>query len=81
MENACQYLARMIVMWQTAKINSRFPVKLSVHDEAVCVPPEAQELECRAWMQLCLSEAPAWCRGDIPLACEIGVGKSYGDAK
>jgi branched-chain amino acid transport system permease protein len=26
-----------IVMWQTARINQRYPVKLSVHDEAVCV--------------------------------------------
>jgi DNA polymerase len=81
MENACQYLARMIVMWQTAKINSQFPVALSVHDEAVCVVPKEQELECVSWMTACLSEAPPWCRGSIPLSCEVGVGESYGTAK
>jgi DNA polymerase bacteriophage-type len=81
MENACQYLARMIVMWQTAKINSRYPVALSVHDEAVCVVPKEQELECVSWMTACLSEAPPWCRGSIPLSCEVGVGNSYGEAK
>lgn len=80
-ENLCQHAARAIVMWQTARVHQRFPVSLSVHDEIVCVVRDEEVEACRAYMQESLSLAPAWCRGAIPLACEIGVGKSYGAAK
>lgn len=77
----CQHVARQIVMWQTARINELYPVALSVHDEVVCVVPDAKVKDCEAYMIESLSMAPKWCRGDIPLACEVGVGASYGDAK
>lgn len=80
-ENWSQHVAGRIVLWQTARINERFPVALSVHDEAVCVVPDERVDEARAYMEECLSMAPSWCRGHIPLACEVGVGKSYGEAK
>jgi len=80
-ENISQHAARHIVMWQTARINRRFPVALSVHDEAVCVVTDARVDECKEWMQVCLREAPPWCRGSIPLDCEVEVGRTYGDAK
>lgn len=80
-ENYCQHVARQIVMWQTARLNERYPVALSVHDEAVCVVKNSEVDAARAYMEECLSMAPPWCRDDIPLACETGVGQSYGDAK
>lgn len=80
-ENYCQHVARQIVMWQTARINQRYPVALSVHDEAVCVVRDEELEEARAYMTECLSLAPPWCRGAIPLACETGVGDSYGTAE
>lgn len=80
-ENLCQYLAGRIVLWQTTRINQRYPVALSVHDEAVIVVPDAEVPDAVAYMNECLSLAPPWCRGQIPLACEVGVGKSYGEAK
>lgn len=80
-ENLSQHAAMQIVMWQTARINERFPVKLSVHDEAVCVVREEELDEARAYMEECLSMAPKWCRGVIPVACETGIGPSYGMAK
>lgn len=69
-----------IVMWQTARINERYPVKLSVHDEAVCVVKEDELDEARAYMEECLAMTPKWCRS-IPVACETGAGVSYGLAK
>ena len=69
-----------IVMWQTARINQRYPVKLSVHDEAVCVVRNEELTEARAYMEECLAMTPKWCRS-IPVACETGIGPSYGDAK
>jgi len=80
-ENLSQHAARHIVMWQTARINSRYPVKLSVHDEAVCIIRDEEVDRAKAFMQECLSLTPAWCRGAIPVGCEIDTGASYGDAK
>jgi DNA polymerase len=79
-ENLSQHAAMQIVMWQTARINQRYPVKLSVHDEAVCVVRNEELDEARAYMEECLSLTPKWCRS-IPVSCETGVGPSYGDAK
>lgn len=79
-ENLSQHAAMQIVMWQTARINERYPVKLSVHDEAVCVVPDDELVDARAYMEQCLSLTPKWCRS-IPVACETGAGESYGDAK
>lgn len=80
-ENLCQYLARNIVMWQTAKQNERYPVALSVHDEMVCVVPDDEVQDCERYMLKCLQDAPKWCRGQIPLTGETGVGQTYADAK
>jgi len=80
-ENLCQHAAMQIVMWQTARINQRYPVKLSVHDEAVCIVPDDELVEARAYMEECLNLTPKWCRGYIPVACETEVGASYGEAK
>lgn len=80
-ENLSQHAAMRVVMWQTARINEKYPVKLSVHDEAVAVPKTAEITQARAYMEECLSLAPKWCRDKLPLACETGVGASYGDAK
>lgn len=80
-ENLCQHAAMHIVMWQTARIHRKYPVKLSVHDEAVCIVPDDQLVEARAYMEECLNLTPPWCRGFIPVDCETEVGASYGEAK
>ena len=81
LENMSQHAARHIVMWQTARVHQRFPVSLSVHDEIVCVVRNDEVAACVAHMNESLSLAPKWCRGTIPLTCEVGVGQSYYDAK
>ena len=70
-----------VVMWQTARINHKQPVALSVHDEAVCVVRNDLLTEARAYMEECLALAPLWCRDHLPVACETGAGESYGEAK
>jgi hypothetical protein len=80
-ENLSQHAAMKIVMWQTARINEKYPIKLSVHDEAVAVPKTDELTEARAYMEECLSMTPKWCRAVLPVACETGVGESYGSAK
>lgn len=80
-ENLSQHAAMRIVMWQTARINAKYPVKLSVHDEAVTVVRDQDVAAAQEYMEECLAMAPKWCRGFIPVACETGVGESYGQAK
>lgn len=80
-ENLCQHLARHVVMWQTARIHTVEPVKLSAHDEAVCVPSIERAPEVKKWMTECLSLAPEWCRVVLPVACEVHSGRSYADCK
>lgn len=80
-ENLSQHAAMHVVMWQTARINRRYPVKLSVHDEAVCVPRIEEAEACKAYMLECLTLAPEWCRKWLPVAGEVGIGTTYADAK
>jgi DNA polymerase I-like protein with 3'-5' exonuclease and polymerase domains len=78
-ENFCQHVARQIVMWQTLQLNEAYPVALSVHDEAVIVVADADVADATAYAAECFTLAPPWCTGQIPLACEVGVGQSYGE--
>lgn len=80
-ENLCQHAAMQIVMWQTARINQRYPVKLSVHDEAACLPKVTEAEDCRVHMLESFSALPKWCAGKIPVEGEVEIGASYGDAK
>jgi DNA polymerase len=80
-ENLCQHAARQVVMWQTMIVHRRYPVAMSVHDEIVCVVPDAEVGNCKTFMLNALCTAPAWCRGKLPLAGEVESGLSYGDAK
>ena len=80
-ENLCQHAARHVVMWQTALVHRKYPVALSVHDEMACVVPEDKAEECKVFMEAALALAPKWCRDDLPLAGEVAIGDSYGEAK
>jgi len=77
-ENVVQALARIVVGQQMLKIKKRYPVKLTVHDAAVVVVPEAEQDEALAYIVECMSVPPDWCES-LPVACEANVGKSYGD--
>jgi DNA polymerase I-like protein with 3'-5' exonuclease and polymerase domains len=77
-ENVVQALARIVVGQQMLKIKKRYPVKLTVHDAAVVVVPEAEQEEALAYVVECMSVPPDWCES-LPVACEANVGRSYGD--
>jgi DNA polymerase len=78
-ENFCQHVARQIVMWQTVKLNDVYPVALSAHDEAVFIAADEEVDEAVAYATQCFTTNPPWCEEQIPLACEVGVGQSYGE--
>lgn len=77
-ENVVQALARIVVGQQMLEIKKRYPVKLTVHDAAVVVAPEAEKDEALAYIIECMSKPPEWASG-LPVSCEAKFGVSYGD--
>jgi DNA polymerase len=77
-ENVCQAIARCIIAEQMLKINKRYKVVLTVHDAiAVCVRDSEVE-EAQKYVEECMRWVPEWAAG-LPVNCESGAGKSYGD--
>jgi DNA polymerase len=77
-ENICQGLARCIIGEQMVKISQKYKVVLTVHDAVACVAKEEEAEEAMAYVIECMKWVPDWAQG-LPLNCEAGYGKSYGD--
>ena len=79
-ENVCQAIARCIIGEQMLKIAERYRVVLTVHDSIVCCVRDAELIEAQVFIESCMRETPSWAAG-LPIDCESGVGKSYGDCE
>jgi DNA polymerase I-like protein with 3'-5' exonuclease and polymerase domains len=79
-ENVCQALARCIIGEQMLQIAKRHRVVLTVHDSVVCCVPDAEVAEAQAYIEECMSWTPDWAAG-LPINCESGTGKSYGECE
>ena len=77
-ENICQAVARCVIAEQMLKISKRYKVVLTVHDAVACIAPEAEAEEAQAFVETCMRWRPDWAQ-TLPLNCESGVGRSYGD--
>lgn len=77
-ENVCQALARCVIGEQMLKISRKYKVALTVHDAVMAVVKEEEKDEALAYIEECMNYRPTWAQ-TLPLACEIGVGKSYGE--
>jgi len=77
-ENFCQALARIAIGEQMLMVAKKYRVVTTVHDAIGCVVPEAEEANAREYVELCMRIRPSWAP-DLPLNCESGSGKSYGD--
>jgi len=75
-----QSLARDIMAEHTSNINKRYWVAGLVHDEVICVVPDAEVEEAKKFIEQTMRTPPAWAP-DLPLDCEVGSGKRYGSAK
>ena len=60
------------------RISKRYRVALTVHDAVMVVVPEKEVKEAETYIQECMQWRPSWA-STLPLACELGVGKSYGE--
>jgi DNA polymerase len=77
-ENFCQAVARCVVAEQMLRIAKRYKVVLTVHDAIAVVVKQEEAAEAKAYVEACMSWRPKWAPG-LPLACESGLGASYGD--
>jgi len=77
-ENICQAVARQVVAEQMLRVSKRYKAVLTVHDAVAIVAKEEEATEAQAYLEECMSWVPKWATG-LPLACESGMGASYGD--
>lgn len=77
-ENICQALARCVIAEQMLRISKRYKVALTVHDAVMAIVPEEEKKEAIEYVAECMSWRPSWAQ-TLPLACEVGAGKSYSD--
>lgn len=78
-ENFTQAIARCAVGEQMLNIAKKYKVALTVHDSVVCVAKEEESDEAIKYVEECMKWRPKWA-STLPLSCEVGYGKSYGDA-
>jgi len=77
-ENFTQAVARCVVAEQMLRISKKYKVVLTVHDAVACIAKIEEAAEAKAYVEECMSWRPKWAQG-LPLACESGIGASYGD--
>ena len=92
-ENVTQALARIVVSYQMLaiqecrrardrKMNDGKNRKIAPcgHDDVVVGVPEEAEENAMQMLELSMSRPPSWAP-EMPVSCEAGGGKTYGDAK
>jgi DNA polymerase len=77
-ENVCQAIARCIIAEQMLLIAKKYRVVLTVHDAVMCVVKDEEVEEATKYIEECMRWTPDWATG-LPVNCESGSGKSYGD--
>jgi hypothetical protein len=77
-ENFAQSLARIIIFDMQARLMPYWTLPMDTYDELVIVCKDSEVEAAKAALQSVMTKGPAWAAG-IPLACEIGAGKTYGD--
>ena len=79
-ENITQGVARCIIGEQMLQVAKRYRVVLTVHDAVTCVVRSNEVSAALNYIESCMRCTPKWAEG-LPLDCESGVGKNYGDCK
>ena len=78
--NVTQALARIVMTDGMLRVAKRYPVVGTVHDELICVVPDSEVAEAKAWVLEQMTIEPSYMPG-IPLAADVGAHRRYGDAK
>ena len=78
--NIVQGTARVVMTDGMLRVAKRYPVVGTVHDELLCVVPDAEVEEATTWVWEQMVKEPAYLPG-IPLNSEVGAHRRYGLAK
>ena len=74
-QNITQSVARCVMGEAMARINDKYPVKLTVHDSCYIVVPEEEAQEAYDFVDKEIVKTPIWAPG-LPLAAEGGIGNN-----
>lgn len=77
-ENLVQAMARIVIADQMTAIGQKYHVAFQVHDEIIIVAPESGGMEAQQELERIMSTPPSWAP-DLPVACESGMAKNYGE--
>ncbi len=78
--NVTQGTARIVMTDGMLRVDKRFPVKGTVHDELLAICPDAEVKEGVKWVKAEMIKVPKWMPG-IPLNADVGAARRYGEAK
>ena len=78
--NIVQGTARVVMTDGMLRVAKRYPVVGTVHDELLCVVPDAEVAEATDWVLQQMIAVPSYMPG-IPLNSEVGAHRRYGLAK
>lgn len=78
--NVVQGTARIVMTDGMLRVNKRYPVVGTVHDELIAVVPDAEAADAQTWVLAQMTMEPSYLPG-IPLDAGGGVHRRYGLAK
>jgi len=79
-ENVTQAVARLVMTDGLLRIQERYPILHTAHDEGTVLVPECEAEEAKAWVYQQMVKEPTWMPG-IPLDAAVGIGHTYAEAK
>lgn len=78
--NIVQGTARIIMTDGMLRVQKRYPILGTVHDELLALVPEQEAEVAKVWVREQMSVVPKWMPG-IPLDADVGYDRRYGLAK
>lgn len=78
--NVVQGTARIVMTDGMLRVNKRYPVVGTVHDELIAVVPNDEVADAKTWVLAQMTMEPSYLPG-LPLAADGGVHRRYGLAK
>jgi len=78
--NTTQAVARIVMTDGMLRVTKRYDIKMTVHDELVCLVPAQEAVEGLQWVLAQMTKEPKYMPG-IPLAADGGHHRRYGNAK
>lgn len=78
--NVTQGTARIVMTDAMLRVDKRFPVKGTVHDELLALAWAREVEEGKVWVKQEMIRTPKWMPG-IPLNADVGAHRRYGQAK